>query len=259
MEYLAKNRMVMFTALILTCISCQSPARQSYSQQAGDFPTGVCLFSLRSSAISPSGSIRLTDLLENILDSQDGIYIKNIDLESLRTFVIAVPGACEDYKARKLAHSVDMALKQYDLPYIREDGVAEPTQPSHSKQPLSTLPELLSAASNGQAQLKNCTFVFDFSRAASTSVEQEQAFRTKLENTRKYGVPLLYSFILDEKLTLIFYDQCQSGLKAMEFMQAVLGPLAAQRLSNPRLASTQELQRLLKEAGGGEGQSGTEG
>lgn len=247
----------MLLASLLACLSCKSPATDSPSPQANLAPKAACLFTLKASSSSPAGATRLTEFLDRLFSLQEHAYVNHVELENLKTVVIAVPGECERDAARKLANSVDGMLKQYRLPYTREEGVAEPSRSSRDRQDVSTLSKLLSIASNGQAQLKNCAFVFDFNPAASTTVEQEQSFRAKLEDTRRYGVPLLYSFILDEKLDLVFYEQCQSGLKAMGFVQAALGPLATQRLLHPRPASPQEIQRLLEEAGGAPGEQTT--
>jgi hypothetical protein len=178
------------------------------------------------------------------------LYVNHIEFENLETVVIAAPQECDQGVARNVPGYIERMLRQKGLPYTLGKGSARPSSPPPDTRAASTLAELVSIASNGQEELEDCVFIYDFNSAASTSTEQEQAFRSKLDNTKRYGVPLLYSFVFGRKLHLVLYQQCRSGLKVVNFVQAILGASAAKRLSRPRPASPREVQRLLKEFGG---------
>lgn len=242
-------KFVISLATAFNCISCESSTTQSATDQVRSATGDSCIFPIRMQSSGPAQSIKVTQLLNDLFESNPDAYVDYLDFENLKTITIGAAHECDSDEARRLFSAIRGLLRRYETPYALGRGSAGAATPSPDVRAPATLSELLSQASKGQAQLKDCVFIFDLNRAASVSPQQEQSFRARLENTRRYGVPLLYSFILDGKLSLVFYQQCHSGPRIAEFVQMVSDP-KGRRLSRPRLASPQEVQTLVGQAGG---------
>lgn len=236
---------------LLGCVACKAPVKESTHQPMSVSPAeAACFYTLKAKSSNLVEAGELTGALGDLFKANMNMHVDYVDFDGLQTVVLATSHQCGGGMAREALHSVQEMLKQYGLPYALGTGPAGMRPRRADTRAASTLAELVSIASNGQAQLRDCTFVFDYNSGAIASPQQEQTFRAELSDANRYGIPLLYSFVLDGKLNVVFYEQCRSGLKMMEFVQKVLGPSQSNRISRPRRASPQEVQRLLDEAGG---------